>query len=135
MRSLFAKSSGIENPTKEDLAKLDRKRNNKGSNDDWGSSSDPDSGIAKMKDCSMHLAHKAEHTVNRDSGAVVAVDLTPGHTGDTTSYAGTVIAADENLKAVHEKSAQIPEQVKNVIADKSYHGNQVSKDCQGSRDK
>src|SRR5262244_4525593 len=31
----LAKASGIETPTKEDLAKLDRKRSNKGSNDEW----------------------------------------------------------------------------------------------------
>ena len=126
----LAKTSGIENPTKEDLAKLDRKRKNKGSNDDWGSPSDPDSGITKMKDGSTHLAHKAEHAVDLDSGAVVAVDLTPGHTGDTTSYADTIIAADANLKAVNEDTPQISEQVENVIADKGYHSNHVLKDCQ-----
>ena len=82
-----------------------------------------------MKDGSTHLAHKAEHAVDLDSGAIVAVDLTPSHTGDTTSYADTVIAADENLKAVHEESAQVPEQVKNVVADKGYHCNHVLKDC------
>jgi transposase len=31
----LAKASGIETPTREDLARLDRKRKNKGSNDDW----------------------------------------------------------------------------------------------------
>jgi hypothetical protein len=31
----LAEASGIETPTREDLARLDRKRKNKGSNDDW----------------------------------------------------------------------------------------------------
>ena len=31
----LARASGIETPTREDLAKLDRKRPNKGSNKDW----------------------------------------------------------------------------------------------------
>jgi transposase len=33
----LAKESGIETPTREDLAKLDKKRKNKASNDDWES--------------------------------------------------------------------------------------------------
>src|SRR5437868_3232617 len=31
----LAQASGIETPTREDLARIDRKRKNKGSNDDW----------------------------------------------------------------------------------------------------
>jgi len=50
---------GIETPTKEDLAKLDRKRANKGSNDEWEHPDDPDAKITKMKDGRTHLAHKA----------------------------------------------------------------------------
>ena len=34
----LAKASGIETPTRADLAKLDRKRKNKGSNQDWDAS-------------------------------------------------------------------------------------------------
>ena len=52
----LAKASGIETPTREDLAKLDRKRKNKASNDDWENPNDPDAKIAKMKDGSTHLA-------------------------------------------------------------------------------
>jgi transposase len=38
----LAKASGIETPTREDLARLDRKRPKKGSNDDWTHPHDPD---------------------------------------------------------------------------------------------
>ena len=38
----LAQASGIETPTREDLAKVDRKRKNKASNKDWESPSDPD---------------------------------------------------------------------------------------------
>ena len=34
----LAKASGIETPTRADLAKLDRKRKKKGSNEDWETS-------------------------------------------------------------------------------------------------
>ena len=60
----LAQASGIETPTLADLAKLDRKRKNKGSNQDWEHPHDPDARIAKMKDGRTHLAHKAEHAVD-----------------------------------------------------------------------
>jgi transposase len=68
----LAKASGIETPTRADLARLDRKRKKKGYNKDWTSPSDPDAKIAKMKDGRTHLAHKAEHAVDLDTGAIVA---------------------------------------------------------------
>jgi len=46
----LAKASGIETPTREDLAKLDRKRPKKGSNKEWEHPHDPDAAITKMKD-------------------------------------------------------------------------------------
>ena len=72
----LAQESGIATPTREDLAKLDRKRKNKGSNDDWTHPQDPDARITKMKDGRTHLAHKAEHAVDMETGAIVAVTCT-----------------------------------------------------------
>ncbi|TMA57635.1 MAG: transposase, partial [Deltaproteobacteria bacterium] len=69
----LAQASGIETPTREDLARIDRKRKNKGSNDDWTHPHDPDAKITKMKDGRTHLAHKAEHAVDLETGAVVGV--------------------------------------------------------------
>jgi transposase len=69
----LAQASGIDTPTREDLARIDRKRPKKGSNDDWTHPLDPDAKITKMKDGRTHLAHKAEHAVDLDTGAVVAV--------------------------------------------------------------
>ena len=45
-----AKASGIETPTRADLAKLPRKRPGKGSNKDWGHPHDPEARVTKMKD-------------------------------------------------------------------------------------
>ena len=67
--------SGIETPTREDLARLDRKRKKRTSNKEWKSPADEDARITKMKDGRTHLAHKAEHAVDLDTGAVVAVTL------------------------------------------------------------
>src|SRR6202042_114080 len=57
----LAKKSGIATPTREDLARIDRKRKKKGSNQEWASATDEDARIARMKDGCTHMAHKAEH--------------------------------------------------------------------------
>ncbi len=64
----LAKASGSRTPTRRTLAKLDRKRAKKGSNEDWKNPIDPDAKITKMKDGRTHLAHKAEHAVDLESG-------------------------------------------------------------------
>src|SRR5713101_7431140 len=69
----LAKKSGIETPTREDLARFDRKRKNKASNKDWVNPHERDARITKMKDGRTHLAHKAEHAVDLKTGAVLAV--------------------------------------------------------------
>jgi transposase len=81
----LAKESGIETPTREDLAKLDRKRAKKGSNKEWEHPHDPDARITKMKDGRTHLAHKVEHAVDMKTGAVVAVTVQGADEGDTTT--------------------------------------------------
>jgi len=98
----LAKASGIKTPAREDLVKLDRKRKKKASNDDWKHPHDPDANITKMKDGRMHLAHKAEHAVDMDTGAVVAVTVQPADGGDTTSIGETLSEVLENLSEVAE---------------------------------
>jgi len=66
----------IETPTREQLAKLDRKAAKKGSNDDWTHPHDPDARITKMKDGADAIWRtKAEHAVDMETGAIVAVTL------------------------------------------------------------
>ena len=89
----LAQASGIETPTRADLARLDRKRKKKGSNDDWTSPADPDAKITKMKDGRTHLAHKAEHAVDLDTGAIVGVTVQDAHRGDTHTFPDTLAEA------------------------------------------
>src|SRR5882757_7537110 len=91
----LAKASGIATPTREDLARLDRKRKKKTSNQDWKHPWDPDAKVAKMKDGRTHLAHKAEHAVDLATGALLAVTLQDADQGDTTTIVETAIAAAE----------------------------------------
>src|SRR5438445_1187907 len=97
----LAAESGIKSPTREALARLDRRRKKRTSNKDWENPSDPDAKITKMKDGRTHLAHKAEHAVDLDTSALVAVTLHGADVGDTTSLVETAIAAAEQIEAAH----------------------------------
>ena len=123
----LAQASGIETPTRSDLAKLDRKRKNKGSNDDWFNPHDPDAKIAKMKDGRTHLAHKAEHAVDLETGAIVAVTVQCADQGDTTTVYETVCEAVENLVDVQDDpgSGDGVSCLDEVVMDKGYHSNET----------
>jgi transposase len=124
----LAKASGIRTPTREALARLDRKRKKKASNDDWTSPSDPDARITKMKDGRTHLAHKAEHAVDVDTGAIIAVTVQGADAGDTETIERTLEEADKQLDEVAEKvdSDQLhPEGLAEVVADKGYHSDRT----------
>src|SRR6266581_3141629 len=124
----LAQESGIATPTREQLARLDRKRARKGSNEEWEHPHDPDARIAKMKDGRTHLAHKVEQAVDFSSGAVVAVTLQPADRGDTASVRETVCEAGEQIATVggEEKNEGVnPEGPKEVVLDKGYHSNEV----------
>jgi transposase len=128
----LAKASGIQTPTREDLSRLDRKRDGKASNDDWEHPHDPDARVAKMKDGRTHMAHKAEHAVDLDTQAVVAVTVQGADWGDTSTIYGTVAVAAENLREVREaseaKGKQAEQCIQEVVADKGYHSNDVMRD-------
>jgi len=133
----LANASGIETPTREELAKLDRKRPKKGSNDDWQNPHDPDAQITKMKNGSTHLAHKDEHAVDLDTGAVLAVTLHGGAVGDCMSLPETLGAAEGNLDEVGQ-DADAAEHlhehpVQDIVTDKGYHGNAALLDLQEDR--
>jgi transposase len=124
----LAQASGIKTPTREQLARLDRKRAHKGSNEDWEHPHDPDARIAKMKDGRTHLAHKVEHAVDFSSGAVVAVTVQPADAGDTATGRETVCEAGEQIATVAggEKGEAVnPEGPKEVVLDKGYHSNEM----------
>ena len=121
----LAQVSGIETPTRADLARLDRKRPKKGRNAEWRHPHDPDARITKMKDGRTHLAHKAEHAVDLETGAIVGVTVQGADQGDTTTIAETVTAAAEDLEAVAVATGGDTAVIDEVVADKGYHSNQV----------
>jgi transposase len=123
----LAQASGVATPTREDLARVDRKRKKKGSNDDWTHPHDPDARITKMKDGRTHLAHKAEHAVDLESGAMVAVTIQPADRGDTDSGVDTVLTALDELDAVQPDGDDDRE----IVADKGYHSTDRVSDWEG----
>ena len=103
----LARASGIETPTREELAKLDRKRSKKGSNAEWVHPGDPEARIAKMKDSRTHLAHKLEQAVDLESGAVVSVTVQTTDGGDVASLAETLDEAAEQLAELGGEAAEV----------------------------
>jgi len=120
----LAKAEGIENPTEEDLRRLDRGRENKKvSNEEWESPTDPDSRIAKMKDGRTHLAYKAEHAVDVASEAIVAAIVTFADKSDPQSAPVTLSLAEANLVL-----AGCETKIEEVVMDKGYHDNRLLAD-------
>jgi transposase len=123
----LAKESGIETPTREDLARLDRKRKNKASNEDWVNPHDQDARITKMKDDRTHLAHKAVHALDLKTGAVLAVTLQEANQGETATVIETLAQAGENgaeLMRTEEPSQKTKMHlrgIEEVVTDKGYH--------------
>jgi len=128
----LAQESGIPTPTRAQMAKLDRKRPKKGSNEEWTHPHDPEARIMKMKDGSTHMAHKAEHAVDMETGAVVAVTVQAANLGDTASVQATLEQAGEHIAVVAEainaaagQEIVQPDGPAELVTDKGYHSREV----------
>lgn len=121
----LAAEAGLEGPSREELARFDRKRKKKSSNRDWKHPHDPDARITKMKDGRTHLAYKAEHAVDLESGALMAITLQGADQGDTTTIFDTLEEAETAALEIGTDG------VEEVVTDKGYHSDDV---CVGLRD-
>jgi transposase len=105
-------------PTDEEVRRFDQQRKNKKvSNDDWVSSTDPESRITQLKDGRTHLAYKAEHVVDLKSDMILAAEIYPADHGDTQTLVDSVLQAVENVTQA-DREIEIAE----IVADKGYHG-------------
>src|ERR671910_644610 len=73
-----------------------------------------------------HLAHKAEHAVDLETGAIVSVTVQDATAGDTTTSIETLIEAAEQIEAVRPNGDGLQE----VVGDKGYHSNQALVDLE-----
>lgn len=88
-----------------------------------------------MKDGRTHLAYKAEHAVDMETGAIVAVTVQPADEGDTTTIVDTVAEAGERIAETaaetnHEEVGERvnPEGPSEIVTDKGYHSRKVVSD-------
>lgn len=119
LRKLYEAETGNSDPDDEELRRFDksRKPRKKVSNDEWESATDPDSRIGQMKDGRYHLKYKAENAVDLETEVIVAAEVYHGNQGDTQTIEDTVNTAQTNLR-----EAETGCEVKEVVADKGYHG-------------
>jgi transposase len=127
----LAEVAGLEATDEAALRRMDRRRKKKGSNEEWVNPHDSEAEITRLKNGRTALAHKAEHAVDMDTGAIVAVTTHGGAVGDTTSVGETLPAAGE---AVAEQIAEPTavgmfkvnaKGVEELVADKGYHSGDV----------
>ncbi len=123
----LAAEAGLENPTDEDLRRFDRKRKGKKvSNKEWVSDTDPDARIMKMKDGRTHLAYKAEHAIDLDSGLLLAATIHHGDRADSDSLIESLVTAQTNVIWSGSDVA-----IRDVPADKGYHKAESLAWCHG----
>jgi transposase len=113
----LAAAAGLEDASDEELRRFDQKRKDKKmSNEEWVSSSDAESRIAKMKDGTTHLAYKAEHVVDLKSELVLAAEIYAADQADSATVPTSVMVAQ-----VHLVRAETEVEIEEVAADKGYH--------------
>jgi transposase len=127
----LAEAAGLEANDEAALRRMDRRRKKKSSNEEWVNPHDPEAEITRMKDGRTALAYKAEHAVDMDTGAIVAVTTHGGAVGDTASVEETLPAAGEAVaEQIAEPTAdgEFKVNVKGVeewVGDKGYHSGAV----------
>lgn len=116
----LAADAGIVDPTPEELARFDQQRKREGkkkvSNSEWVSRTDPEAQISKMKDGTTHLAYKAEHAIDADSGLIVAAAIEPAGSSDGDTLKSRLIDAQVNLLRAGSEVA-----IEEAGGDKGYH--------------
>ncbi len=126
----LAKKAGIENPTDEDARRIDRTREKKTSNEEWISPTDADAEIMRIKDGRTRLAYKAEHTVDMETGAILAAEILSATTPDGESVITSIEQANENIAAARDDdddddndggAAVVAEGIAEVVGDKGFH--------------
>jgi len=91
---------------------------------------DPEAKVTKMKDGRTHLAYKAEHAMDLETGAMVSAVIHPADHGDTETMWETLAEASENLSTVEDATEDGEKILQEYVADKGYHSAQVLVDLE-----
>src|SRR5581483_2626961 len=73
-------------------------------------------------------AHKAEHAIDLETGAIVGVTVQGADQGDTTTIQQTLPEAAEQLEAVGAVTDDAVRVIEEVVADKGYHSRTIVHD-------
>jgi transposase len=68
-----------------------------------------------------HLAHKAEHAIDLDTGAIVGITVQDADEGDTSTMQDTLPEAAKQLDAAGAVTENAVAVIEEVVADKGYH--------------
>lgn len=108
-------------PSDEEIRRYDKQRKSKKvSNDEWVSPTDPDSRITRMKDGTTHLAYKAEHVVDLDTGVLLAAEVYHADQSDPQTLEDSLHQAQ-----INQEEAGSEEYIRDAAADKGYHSAEV----------
>jgi len=116
----LAEAAGVDAQDEAAVTRFDKKRNKKVSNDDFEHPHDPDAKIGRTKKGQTRMTYKPEHTVDLETGAIVDVDLRPGHEHDTADLAERMIDAEQRMN-VALGLEQDEATIEVLVADKGYY--------------
>ena len=118
----LATASGIETPTREDLARVDKKRKKKTSNTEWTNPHDPDAKVNEDERLAgSHLAPQS-----RACGR-------PGHRRHCRRHRDMAARAPLRCRAPEQvedaqRDGEAPQALDELVGDKGYHSNQTMVD-------
>ena len=94
---------------------------------EWTSPADPDATDHEDEGRPDALGHKAEHAVDLDTGAIVALTVQDASVGDTGTIMDTLAEAEGQLVKLQRKAAleALVKGMQGVVADKGYHSDDV----------
>jgi transposase len=95
------------------------------------SSTDGDAEITRLKDGRTRLAYKAEHTIDMETGAVLAAEILPATASDAETVITSTAKANENIAAARGDDDDddngdggvtvVTDAIEEVVGDKGYH--------------
>lgn len=116
----LAKAAGVDTTDARAVSTFDRKRPGRTtSNTEWQNPHDPDAKVGPDKKGVTRMIYKPEHTVDLETGAIVAVQLKLGDESDAGGLADRVRAVEEGLNDALGDPPGVA-RVESVTADMGY---------------
>ena len=113
----LARKSGIEEPSRADIAKLDKKRPKKGSNKEWVNPNEPDAGDHENEERGHGYGAQSRACCGHERGRCGNCrDASRRREGDTKSLPDTLEKAQSNLQELAKRGMCVNEYMKTRVA-------------------